>query len=252
MGDPRLRDAIRLDAIVATVDAVNGAANLDSQPVAERQSAVADRRVITKSDLADACEIARLVDRLRSLNPGADIKIVTDGQIAADQLFGASLYDSKQGKADVGRWLGLEAHRAAGHDHGSRGDEPAHGQSVRTWLVEEDRPVEWAALSDRLKDVIDRHGNVLLRLKGVIWTSDDPRPLVIHGVQRLFHRPVRIENWPGKPRTSIVLIGSEGALEAKRLIAEALTEAARAVDRQPQRELVAAMAKTSKIGGVGR
>ena len=252
MADPRLRDAIRLDAIVATVDAINGAANLDSQPVAARQSAVADRRVITKSDLVGASQVMELTNRLRGLNPGADIRIVVHGQIAADQLFGASLYDPKQGKADVDRWLGLEGHRTAGHDHTSQDEEPAHGQSVRTWLIEEARPVDWTALSDRLRDIVDRHGDVLLRLKGVVWTTDDPRPLVIHGVQRLYHRPVRIEQWPGRPRTSIVLIGSEGALAARRLIAEALADAASAKRGSPLPESALAMAETSKFGGIDR
>src|SRR5262245_61271742 len=49
MGHPRLRNAIRLDAVVSTVDAVNGLRNLDDQPVALNQAAIADRRIITKS-----------------------------------------------------------------------------------------------------------------------------------------------------------------------------------------------------------
>lgn len=227
MGDPRLRESIRLDAIVATVDAVNGLANLDAQPVASRQAGVADRRVITKSDLVDDAAVEKLTIRLRALNPGADIKTVTNGQIAAGALFGASLYDPDQGKADVGRWLGLEAYRAAraeaDHHHG---DDPAHGNSVRTWLIEQPRPLVWSILSPLLRGIVDRHGNSLLQLKGVIWTGDDPRPLVVHGVQRLFHRPVRIDQWPGQPRTSIVLIGTEGAKAVPDLIAAALAKSA--------------------------
>jgi len=224
MGDPRLRQSIRLDSIVATLDAINGLANLDGQPVASRQLAVADRRLITKADLADDGQIEALAGRLRALNPGANVAIVAHGQIAASQLFGASLYDPKLGRADIGRWLEVEAYRTqilgdGDHNH------PAHDQSVGTWLVEETRPVVWSALSSRLRSIVDRFGDVLLRMKGVIWTDDDPRPLVVHGVQRLFHRPVRIEHWPAEPRTSIVLIGDKGAEKAADLISEALAQA---------------------------
>jgi G3E family GTPase len=227
MGDPRFRQATRLDALVATVDAVNGLANLDGQPVAVRQSALADRRVITKSDLASPEQVAALAVRLKALNPAAPILTVSHGAMAADDLFGASLVDAKTGRANLERWLNLDALRDAGHHHQEHHhdhvhDEPAHGTDVTTWLVEEAAPVDWARLELALGDVIRRHGDTLLRVKGVIRTLGDPKPLVIHGVQKLFHSPVRIEHWPGVPRTSIVAIGGPEAEPAVRRIAEAL------------------------------
>ena len=66
---------------------------------------------------------------------------------------------------------------------------------------------------------------MLLRVKGVIHTAGDPRPLVIHGVQRVFHPPVRLREWTRPPGTSIVAIGDKGAEEAIRLMAEALADA---------------------------
>ena len=90
-----------------------------------------------------------------------------------------------------------------GHDHG------AH--AVATWLVEEERRVDWDELSPKLGEIIGRHGDLLLRVKGVIHTKGDPRPLVIHGVQRLFHPPVRLLQWTSRPGTRIVVIGDRGA-----------------------------------------
>ena len=95
---------------------------------------------------------------------------------------------------------------------------PAHGDTVGAWLIEEERPVDWEVLSPLLGDVVQEYGSLLLRLKGVIWTADDPRPLVMHGVQKLFHRPVRLERWPSAPRTSIVAIGEAGAAVAARAV----------------------------------
>ncbi len=244
IGEPRLRSAIRLDAVVATVDAVNGLRNLADQPVASRQSAIADRRLITKADLAGPEQVAALSDRLHVLNPGAVVWSVSHGEIAAERLFGASLFNDATGEAEVDRWLSLGRYRAhqahdgdPHHDHSGR---PAggggHVGSVRSWLVEESRPVDWDRLSPRLGDIIARYGRSMLRVKGVIWTAGDPRPLVIHGVQQLFHRPVRLKAWRRSPATSIVLIGEEAAATAARLIGEALaqTVAADTADRAPR------------------
>src|SRR5271166_3124232 len=67
MSDPVAARAYRLDGIVTVVDAVNGMVQLDAQPEAVRQAAVADRIVLSKTDLADP---PALRERLRRLNPG--------------------------------------------------------------------------------------------------------------------------------------------------------------------------------------
>jgi G3E family GTPase len=232
MADPRLRPAIRLDALIATIDAVNGLSTLSERPVAVRQAALADRRIITKTDLTQ--DVTDLSDQLRALNPGAGIWPVAHGKITADKLFGASLYNQATGEADVDHWLSLEAYRTdlerhlhGTHDGHHRGEPgvSSHLRSIGTWLVEEFHPVDWQKLSPRLGDIVARHGRSMLRLKGVLWTADDPRPLVIHGVQQLFHSPVRLRKWPREPRTSIVVIGERSAAYAAELIGRALADA---------------------------
>src|SRR5215472_5495916 len=68
MQDPMLAEVYRLDGVVATVDAVNGMDQLDRQMESVKQAAVADRLVLTKSDLADGAQIAALKQRLHTLN----------------------------------------------------------------------------------------------------------------------------------------------------------------------------------------
>jgi G3E family GTPase len=216
MSDPRLRDAIRLDAVVATVDGLNGIANLDDQPVAASQAGVADRRLITKTDLAEQRQVEALSRRLLELNPGAQIHAISHGAIQAADLFGVSLYDPEQRRARLDRWLDLRGYRARelqlrALTNTELSRIPAHGASIRSWLIEHDRAVDWNELSPRLGRIITSYGAALLRLKGVISTVGDARPLVIHGVRGLFHHPVRISRWPDEPRTSIVVIGDEGA-----------------------------------------
>jgi G3E family GTPase len=225
IADPRLRRGIRLDALIATVDAVHGLDTLDTQPVALRQGAVADRRVITKTDLVAPDTVTALEARLVAINPCSSVTFASHGAINADLLFGATLFDPRTGEADVDRWLGLGGHRSLPHGaHGSIRFEggPAHDPSVKARLIEETHPLDWSRLSPRLGAVVARYGDRILRLKGVLHTSDDERPLVIHGVQRVFHAPVRLARWSRVPATSIVVIGDKGAGPAVELIAEAV------------------------------
>jgi len=231
MADPRLRQSTRLDAVVTTIDAIAGLRNLAEQPVALRQCAVADRRLITKVDLVDASQIEALSKRLFALNRGASVVEVSHGAIDASVLFGAALYDERRGRSDLDRWLNLDDHRVGGPRR-SRGVEvrfscdEAHDPAIGAWLLEESTPLDWDRLSPRLGEVIARYGDKLLRVKGVIWTLGDSRPLVVHGVQRVFHPPARLDRWTGPATTSIVIIGDEGSAPAVESIADALAEAA--------------------------
>ncbi len=168
MGDPRLAGATRLDTVVVTIDAVNGLSDLDHHPVASRQCAVADRRVVTKSDIAEPAAVEALKRRLRALNPGAEILPVDHGRIDAETLLSASLYDAKAARFDVDRWLSAAAHHRHAHDHSDdRGD---RSHAAETWLIEEDGLVDWEAFLPRLGEIVRKHGESLLRVKGVIHT----------------------------------------------------------------------------------
>ena len=250
ISDPRLRQSTRLDAVVTVIDAVDGLMNLEQQPVALRQCAVADRRLITKVDLVDAAQIAALSRWLFALNRGAPVVEVSRGAIDASVLFDAALYDERLGRSDLDRWLNLDDHRA-GAPSRSRGvdirfscDE-AHDPSIGAWLLEEFSPLDWDRLSPRLGEVIARHGDKLLRVKGVIWTLGDSRPLVVHGVQRMFHPPARLDRWTGPPTTSIVIIGDKGSGRAVELIANALAEAASGPVGSPYLEFALAGSETN-------
>ncbi len=232
MADPRMRSLVRLDGVITTVDAVNGLQTLHDHPVARRQAAIADRRIVTKTDSVDAKTVEALEDALRALNGYADILRVTRGAVSASKLFGMSLIDPATGKADLNRWLNSAAHRPDGlHTQQSfRADGPhlhfsgGHGDGMGTWLIEGMRPVDWARFSLRVGEILRQYGDLLLRLKGVVWTNDDDRPLVIHGVQRVFHAPIRLKKWPGSPGTTLVAIGSASAECTAELLKRALED----------------------------
>ena len=215
MGHPALVQAYRLDGVIALVDAVNGEATLDSHVEAVKQVAVADRIVLAKTDIvADPQALATLKDRLKSLNPSAPIVDARAPKAGYASLFECGLYNPDTKTADVRRWLGEEAehahhHHEHGHDHDHAGhDHHRHDERIKTFTLLYDRPVPFSTIDMFLDLLGSAHGDKLLRMKGIIELAEDPsRPLVVHGVQSLFHPPVRLPAWPDDVRgTRLVLI----------------------------------------------
>ena len=211
MSHPYLLMRYRLDGVITVVDAVNGNATLDEHLESVKQAAVADRIVLTKTDLVDTPERrqakADLLGRLRALNPAAQLLDAQAGEATPEALLGCGLYDPAQKTADVRRWLAEEAY--AGHDHHHHGHDPnRHDDRIRAFTLTADTPIASSTFEMFIDLLRSLHGPKLLRLKGVVQIAEFPdEPIVIHGVQHVMHPPVRLERWPdGDHRTRIVLI----------------------------------------------
>ncbi len=205
MGHPVLVQSYSLDGVIVAVDAVNGEATLDNHDEAVKQVAVADRIVLTKTDLADPAAGAKLRERLRAINPGADMLAAADADVA--RLFHCGLYDPATKTADVAGWL-RDAAYEVGHHHHHHHDVNRHDSRIRAFTLTEDRPIDANALEMFIDLLRSSQGPQLLRMKGIVKLSDDEtRPVVIHGVQEIFHPPARLPAWPDDDRRSrLVLI----------------------------------------------
>lgn len=233
LGNPVIAQSYRLDGVVTVVDAVNGLSTLNNHEEAVKQVAMADRLVISKVSLATPDAVISLKARLRELNPRA---AMIDGDLpeaGKAELFHCGLYDPASKIADVGRWLQDEAaadhdhhHVHDGHqhddhhhdehcdhDHHDHGhhhhDENRHGADIRSFSIVHDRPIDPMALEMFIDLLRSAHGEKLLRMKAIVSMSDNPdRPLILHGVQTVFHAPQRMAAWPDPSdrRTRMVLI----------------------------------------------
>jgi len=226
MAHPYLVMRYRLDGVVTVVDAVNGASTLDENMESVRQVAVADRIVLTKTDLISSAErqqeLTRLRQRLGVLNPAAPVLDAAAGEATPARLLACGLYDPEAKIPDVKRWLAAESYAAAAaqdprHDHhddhahphhGERHDVNRHDASIRAFTLATDTPIPAASFEMFIDLLRSLHGPKLLRLKGIVQIAEEPdRPLVIHGVQHVMHPPVRFDTWPDADhRTRIVLI----------------------------------------------
>lgn len=204
MGHPVLSDQLRLDGVVTLVDAVNGEETLAAHLEAMKQVAVADRIVITKSDLATPGKA--FLETLESINPTARRIPTTDINNLAEHLFDCGVYNPATKTFDVQNWLNDEA--AKSHHHHHHHDINRHNSNIRAFTLKSDKAVGASALTAFLDLLRSAHGPNLLRVKGIIKMSDDPeRPVVIHGVQHIFHPPATLPHWPDAQReTRLVMI----------------------------------------------
>ncbi len=190
MGDMAVAGRFRLDGVVTTVDAVNGAATLLAHPESVQQAALADRLILTKTDLADAATIDALTSRLRELNPGAPMIRAVQGEIDPAAILDVGLYDPVKREADIQRWLPAEAYDDHHHHDVNR-----HGD-IRAFCITRDQPVPWPEFRRWLDALASLRGPDLLRLKGVVNVAGETQPIALHGVQHVFHPPAKLPRWP--------------------------------------------------------
>lgn len=231
MGHPYLSLRYRIEGLVTVVDAANGLATLDTHAEAVKQVVVADRLLLSKTDLVTTERASALAAALGRLNPSAQILRAED-EPDASTLLDCGLYDPHTKSPDVRRWLNEEAligaqsdghehhgqedhdhghHRHAHHDHAgldqgerqSSHDVNRHGRGIRAFAFHSEVPIRAAAF-DLFCDLLrSAHGEKLLRVKGLVCLGDEPdHPLVVHGVQHVFHPPVRLDRWPDANRAT--------------------------------------------------
>jgi G3E family GTPase len=220
--DTMLTAHYRLDGLVTLVDGVLGAGQLDAQPEAVKQAAVADRIVITKSDIASSEQMAAVRERLAAVNPQAEIAVAVRGEIDPAFLTGIGLRNARGEAGAVEHFLGAGAYRD---------DQPAylgsrlgarHDSSIRTFSLRFDAPFGWPVFSAALDLIMQLRGPDLLRVKGIV--NIDGAPVVVQGVQHIFEPPVTLAGWPSDDRSSRMVFITRGI---ERAMVEKLFEAAR-------------------------
>ena len=206
MAHPYLVQRYRLDGVLTTVDCVNGTATLDVHAEAVKQVAVADRIVLTKTDLATAEQREAIAARLRALNPAAPVLDAAKGEATAERLLNCGLYDPARRIPDVNKWLAAEAYEGTGHHH--HHDVNRHDAHIGAFVLTADAAIPAGTLEMFIELLRANYGAQLLRVKGIVKLAEMPEtPVVVHGVQHVFHPTARLEAWPDDDhRTRLVFI----------------------------------------------
>jgi G3E family GTPase len=192
--DRALGSEFAIEVVLTLVDAANGLHNLDKFPEARKQAILADRLVISKIDLADSRTRERLANKLSMLNPRAGIDMALDGEIDPRHL--------------------IESGRdAIAPDRSGFVAEASHSDGIESFVMRENKPVQWPVFLRTMETLIALRGPDLLRIKGLLNLAGSKGPVVFQAVQHLIHPPVELSAWPDSDRTSRVVFITRGVSE---------------------------------------
>ena len=202
MTEPMMLNHFRLGQVVTVVDAYHGWASMDRQFEAVKQAAVADRIVLSKTDIAAPGVADKLRARLSRLNPVAPVIEAVLGEVDATLLFGATAFNIDEKTAEVRSWLAAEASldEDQGHRHGH--DVNRHDEHIQAHCFTYDKALDWDAVAGWLDALAADKGANLLRVKGLLNVRGQEEPVVIQGVHHLFHPPSTLPAWPSADRHS--------------------------------------------------
>ena len=189
--DRALGEEFHVDAVVAVVDAVSGARSLDDFAEARAQVVLADRLVVSKSDLAGGA-IQKLNERLRALNPRAEIVTAVNGALDPHYFTEAAPF--------AGQPFFAEA---------------AHSDGIQSFVLTESEPLAFDTFSRFMDTLTALRGGDLLRVKGLLNIAGCNGPVIIQFVQHLAHPPVELAAWPDADRHSRVVFIARGLDERK-------------------------------------
>ena len=233
IAEPVLMHHYRLGNVVTVVDAVNALWQLDRFDASVKQVALADRLVLSKLDLAKPDDVRSLNARLSALNPAAPALPSDSPDLDPIDLLVADAYEADAKAGDIAAWRQRLA--AAGEERGS----PHEALEAHCFTF--DRALDWTAFGIWMTMLLHRHGDRVLRIKGLLNVAGVPGPVLVNGVQHLVHPPAHLDAWPGADRRSHVVIilddlprdAVERSLAAFNALANPASEAWRAY-REPE------------------
>ena len=191
--DRALGSEFSIEVVLTLVDGVNGLRNLEKAPEARKQAILADRLIITKTDIGDAKTIKKLKDALKELNPRAIVDTAVNGKLDPKCLI-----DS--GQELLTNRTGFVA-------------EASHSDGVVSFVMREKKPLEWPVFYRTMELLIALRGPDLLRIKGLLSLKESKGPVVFQAVQHLIHPPVELAQWPDADRDSRVVFITRGIRE---------------------------------------
>ena len=180
--DRALGSIFHIEAVVTVVDTETGLDTLGWSAEARKQAILADRLVITKTDIAGEGASAALTTQLRALNPGAEILEAVHGELDPTRLTEAA---SDQRNTFVA--------------------EAAHSDGIGSFVLTQEKPIPWAVFARSMDALMQLRGPDLLRAKGFLNVEGCKGPVVVQFVQHLAHSPVELESWPDETRQSRVV-----------------------------------------------
>ena len=197
--DDEIARQVSLDGIVTLVDAMHIGRHLDDPNLdgidnqAVDQIVAADRIILNKIDLVDDMAVSELEKSVRGLNATADIIRSSYAKVDLNKILGIGAFE-------LSRTMAIDDHFLEDHDH-------QHDPSLESISFEFGAAFNKERLESYLSVLLDKRGDDVFRLKGILAIEGDDRRNVLQAVHRIFEiRPAN--SWGmNKPNSRIVFIG---------------------------------------------
>jgi len=221
LNHPTILQHYSVAGVITCVDAAFGAEQLKRQPESLKQAVVADRLLITKTDLASTEQITALTEQLRALNSVATIHPIVNGKIDPEIFLEATTYNPHDKNVDVQHWLKSGAYRQIQVDPGlhmhlrrATANSSNQHERIHSFCLTFEQPLPRLGLLTALQMLASMYGEHILRIKGIVHFDDDDKPHVIHGIQHMLFPIETLECWPqGLSGTQLVFIVEELAAD---------------------------------------
>jgi G3E family GTPase len=190
--DRALGEVFHIEVVLTVVDAVNGLDTLARASEARKQVILADRLVVTKSDIAETKDVDALTARLRALNAQAEIIVAANGALDPTRMTEPALGERNPFVAEA-----------------------EHSDGIVSFVLNEPEPMSWAVFSRAMETLLTMRGNDVLRAKGFLNVEGCRGPVVVQFVQHLAPPPVELQAWPDGDRQSRVVFITRNLPEAR-------------------------------------
>ena len=203
------RERLMAPSVVSTADAALFGATASRHPQAVRQITNADLVVLTKADLVSDEQLETSRHAVRALNPFCEV--VVAGQEGALEAVLALANGTQPKKIDERPGEGANRRNDMSFWTSSRFQRPAtaaHGATSFSMVFDE--AIDWFAFGVWLSLLLHRHGERVLRVKGILHVSGLRGPVVIHAAQHMVHPPEHHEDWPSENRQSRLVFIVQG------------------------------------------
>jgi G3E family GTPase len=201
LNEQEIRDKFYLDSVISTIDCVYAEQQFSQFYETVKQAALADRIVLTKTDLAAKNTVITIKQHLQRINPAAVILAAINGDVDVNQLLSAGLYNLQQQSVDVQQWLQAEAYQKQPNSVPTS----RHDTHIQAFCLQHEPPLTWKVLNMWLQQITALRGKDLLRIKGLVHTQESSLPIIIQGVQHILQPPSTLPAWPMQPPISQIV-----------------------------------------------
>ena len=157
--DRALGSEFHIEAVLAVIEAVSGLETLCWSAEARKQIILADRLVVSKTDLAKPQLVKRLKARLAALNPHAAVHTSVGGDLDPRYLLASDMRLEKAAPGFVA--------------------EAEHTDGILSFVITEDAPLPWETFARAMETLISLRGGDLLRVKGLLNVVGCRGPVVV-------------------------------------------------------------------------